>query len=98
MDAMALLAAGKVDVVSNAVHLTHFNRSLGCRPYNLRRTHGRRLYAVIAKAGTEWNGIESFIGESVAVNPSYFAFTGAVMDLGYDNPSGCSRLESILKL
>ena len=30
--------------------------------------------------------IESFIGQSVAVNPSYFAFTGAVMDLGYDNP------------
>ena len=29
---------------------------------------------------------DRFIGESVAVNPSYFAFTGAVMDLGYDNP------------
>ena len=41
---------------------------------------------VVAKAGTEWKGIESFIGQSVAVNPSYFAFTGAVMDLGYDNP------------
>lgn len=24
--------------------------------------------------------------EKVAVNPSYFAFTGAVMDLGYENP------------
>ena len=87
MDAMALLAAGKVDVVSNAgtsnplqqiaqgVDLTIFGGHMveGCMP-------------VIAKAGTEWNGIESFIGESVAVNPSYFAFTGAVMDLGYDNP------------
>ena len=41
---------------------------------------------VVAKAGAEWNGIESFIGKKVAVNPSYFAFTGAVMDLGYDNP------------
>ena len=87
MDAMALLAAGKVDVVSNAgtsnplqqiaqgVDITVFGGHMveGCMP-------------VIAKAGTEWNGIESFVGEAVAVNPSYFAFTGAVMDLGYDNP------------
>ena len=87
MDAMALLAAGKVDVVSNAgtsnplqqiaqgVDITVFGGHMveGCMP-------------VIAKAGTEWNGIESFVGESVAVNPSYFAFTGAVMDLGYENP------------
>ena len=41
---------------------------------------------VVAKKGTEWKGIESFIGKKVAVNPSYFAFTGAVMDLGYENP------------
>lgn len=89
MDAMALLAAGKVDVVSNAgtsnplqqiaqgVDITVFGGHMveGCMP-------------VIAKAGTEWNGIESFVGESVAVNPSYFAFTGAVMDLGYDNVVG----------
>lgn len=87
MDAMALLAAGKVDVVSNAgtsnplqqiaqgVDLTIFGGHMveGCMP-------------VVAKAGTEWKGIESFIGQSVAVNPSYFAFTGAIMDLGYDNP------------
>ena len=86
-DAMTLLATGKVDVVSNSgtsnplqqiasgVDLTIFGGHMveGCMP-------------VVAKAGTEWNGIESFVGEKVAVNPSYFAFTGAVMDLGYDNP------------
>ena len=58
MDAMALLAAGKVDVVSNAgtsnplqqiaqgVDITVFGGHMveGCMP-------------VIAKAGTEWNGI-----------------------------------------
>ena len=68
MDAMALLAAGKVDVVSNAgtsnplqqiaqgVDLTIFGGHMveGCMP-------------VVAKAGTEWKGIESFIGQSVAV-------------------------------
>lgn len=86
-DAMTLLATGKVDVVSNAgtsnplqqiasgVDLTIFGGHMveGCMP-------------VVAKAGAQWDGIESFIGKKVAVNPSYFAFTGAVMDLGYDNP------------
>ena len=84
---MALLATGKVDVVSNAgtsnplqqiasgVDISVFGGHMieGCMP-------------VVAKKGAEWNGIESFIGKKVAVNPSYFAFTGAVMDLGYDNP------------
>lgn len=86
-DAMTLLATGKVDVVSNSgtsnplqqiasgVDLTIFGGHMveGCMP-------------VVAKKGAEWKGIESFIGKKVAVNPSYFAFTGAVMDLGYDNP------------
>lgn len=86
-DAMTLLATGKVDVVSNSgtsnplqqiasgVDLTIFGGHMveGCMP-------------VVAKEGAEWKGIESFIGKKVAVNPSYFAFTGAVMDLGYDNP------------
>lgn len=86
-DAMTLLATGKVDVVSNAgtsnplqqiasgVDISVFGGHMieGCMP-------------VVAKKGAEWNGIESFIGKKVAVNPSYFAFTGAVMDLGYDKP------------
>ena len=84
---MALLATGKVDVVSNSgttsplqqiasgVDLTIFGGHMvnGAMP-------------VVAKKGTEWKGIESFIGQDVAVNPTYFAFTGAVMNLGYDNP------------
>lgn len=86
-NAMALLATGQVDVVSNSgttsplqqiasgVDLTIFGGHMvnGAMP-------------VVAKKGTEWNGIESFIGQDVAVNPTYFAFTGAVMNLGYDNP------------
>lgn len=86
-DAMTLLATGKVDVVSNAgtsnplqqiasgVDISVFGGHMieGCMP-------------VVAKKGASWDGIESFIGKKVAVNPSYFAFTGAVMDLGYDNP------------
>lgn len=86
-DAMALLASGKVDVVSNSgtsnplqqiaagVDLTIFGGHMvtGCMP-------------VVAKKGTVWNGPEDLIGKKFACNPSYFAFTGAVMDLGYDNP------------
>ena len=86
-DALTMLATGKVDVVSNAgtsnplqqiasgVDLTIFGGHMvtGCMP-------------VVAKKGTVWNGPEDLIGKKFACNPSYFAFTGAVMDLGYDNP------------
>ena len=86
-DAMALLSTGQADVASNAgtsnplqqiasgVDLTIFGGHMvnGCMP-------------VVAKKGTEWNGVESLIGKKFACNPSYFAFTGAVMDLGYEDP------------
>lgn len=86
-DAMALLATGKADIASNSgtsnplqqiasgVDLTIFGGHMvdGCMP-------------VIAKKGTEWKGVESLIGKKFACNPSYFAFTGAVMDLGYEDP------------
>lgn len=86
-DALTMLATGKVDVVSNAgtsnplqqiaagVDLTIFGGHMvtGAMP-------------VVAKKGTPWNGVESLIGKKFACNPSYFAFTGAVMDLGYENP------------
>lgn len=63
-DAMTLLATGKVDVVSNAgtsnplqqiasgVDISVFGGHMieGCMP-------------VVAKKGTEWKGIESFIGK-----------------------------------
>lgn len=86
-NAMKLLSTGKVDVVSNSgtsnplqqiasgVDMTIFGGHMvtGCMP-------------VVAKKGTKWEGIKSVIGKKFACNPSYFAFTGAVMDLGYDKP------------
>jgi NitT/TauT family transport system substrate-binding protein len=86
-DAMALVATGKTDIVSNSgtsnplqqiasgVDLTIFGGHMvdGCMP-------------VIALKGTEWNGVQDFIGKKVAINPAYYAFTGAVMDLGYEDP------------
>ena len=86
-DAMALLATGQVDIVSNSgtsnplqqiaagVDLTIFGGHMvtGCMP-------------VVAQTGTVWNGPQDLIGKKFACNPSYFAFTGAVMDLGYEAP------------
>lgn len=85
--AMTLLSTGMVDVVSNAgtsnplqqiaagVDLTIFGGHMmtGAMP-------------VIAKKGTKWNGVQDLIGKKFACNPSYFALTGAVMDLGYKEP------------
>ncbi len=86
-DAMTLLSTGKVDIASNSgtsnplqqiasgVDLTIFGGHMvtGCMP-------------IIARKGTKWNGPQDLIGKKFACNPSYFALTGAVMDLGYDDP------------
>ena len=86
-DAMTLLSTGMVDIVSNSgtsnplqqiaagVDLTIFGGHMvnGCMP-------------VIAKKGTKWNGMKDMIGKKFACNPAYFAFTGAIMDLGYKEP------------
>jgi len=86
-NAMTLLATGQVDVVSNSgtasplqniaagVDMTMFGGHMvqGCMP-------------VIAKPGTEWNGVESLVGKKAAITPSYFAFTGALMDAGVEDP------------
>ncbi len=85
--AMTLLSTGMVDVVSNAgtsnplqqiaagVDLTIFGGHMmtGAMP-------------IIAKKGVEWHGVKDLIGKKFACNPSYFALTGAVMDLGYQKP------------
>ena len=86
-NAMTLLATGQVDVVSNSgtasplqniasgVDMTMFGGHMvqGCMP-------------IIAKKGAEWNGVTSFVGKKVALNPSYFAITGALMDAGVEDP------------
>ena len=86
-DAMTLLSTGMVDVVSNSgtsnplqqiasgVDLTIFGGHMvnGAMP-------------IIARKGTIWNGPQDLIGKKFACNPSYFALTGAVMNLGYEAP------------
>lgn len=86
-DAMTLLSTGMVDVVSNSgtsnplqqiasgVDLTIFGGHMvtGAMP-------------IIAKKGTKWHGPQDLIGKKFACNPSYFALTGAIMNLGYEKP------------
>ena len=86
-DAMTLLSTGMVDVVSNSgtsnplqqiasgVDLTIFGGHMvtGAMP-------------IIAKKGTQWHGPQDLVGKKFACNPSYFALTGAIMNLGYEKP------------
>lgn len=84
-DAFTALAAGQVDILSNYgtnqplqyiaagedVVIFGGHMITGCMP-------------IIAKAGTEWNGIEDFIGKTIAAPASTYAASGALLDLGYD--------------
>ena len=86
-DMLTLLQSGQVDICTNAgtadplafiaagADFTIFGGHMleGCMP-------------IIAKPGTEWNGPESLVGEKIGIKPNYFAITGALMELGYDDP------------
>lgn len=85
--AMQLLSTGKVDVVSNSGTTTPLQQIASGVDISIFGGHMvEGCMPVVALPDAEWNGIESFIGEKVAVNPTYYAFTGSIMDLGYENP------------
>lgn len=83
--AFTALSTGKVDVLStygtsfplqyvgSGTDLTMFAGYMieGCVP-------------IIARTGTEWNGVEDLVGKKIASNPSEFAISGALLDLGYE--------------
>ncbi len=84
-DAFRGLADGTIDVASNSgtnlplqmisegMDITIFGGYLltGCMP-------------IFARVETEWNGIESLIGKTVAFEPNLYAITGPLLDMGYD--------------
>lgn len=87
LDQMTLLSTNQVDIVSNPGTSVPLQSISAGQPFTIFGGHMvNGCMPIIALKDTEWKGIESFVGEKVAVNPSYFALTGAVMDLGYDNP------------
>lgn len=86
-DAMQLLSSKKVDIVSNSGTsnpLQQIASGIDLTSFGGHMVQGSM--AIVARAGTEWNGVQDFIGKKVAANPAYFALTGAVMDLGYEDP------------
>lgn len=84
-DAFTAMSSGKVDVISTAgtnsplqyiakgTDLTIFGGYMitGCMP-------------IIAKKGTQWNGVEDLIGKTVAESPTFYQVTGPLLDKGYD--------------
>ena len=84
-DSGTALIAGQVDICSNngtntplsaiasGEDITIFGGHMltGCMP-------------IIAKKGTTWNGIEDFVGKTIACPPNQFALTGALLKKGHD--------------
>ena len=84
-DAMTLLNTGKVDVVSNSGTAAPLQQIAKGQDFVIFGGHMvTGCMPIIAKKGVAWNGPQDFVGKTVAANPSYFALTGAVMDLGED--------------
>ena len=95
-DMLTLLQSGQVDICTNAgtadplafiaagADFTIFGGHMvqGCMP-------------IIALPGTEWNGVESLVGEKIGIKPNYFAITGALMELGYDDPLAAADFQSL---
>ena len=95
-DMLTLLQSGQVDICTNAgtadplafiaagADFTIFGGHMlqGCMP-------------IIAKPGTEWNGVESLVGEKIGIKPNYFAITGALMEAGYEDPLAAADFQSL---
>lgn len=87
LNALGLLSANQVDIVSNAGTSNPLQQIAAGNDFTIFGGHMvNGAMPVIAKKGTEWNGVESLVGQKVAINPSYFAFPGALMEKGYDDP------------
>jgi len=87
-DAMTLLTSGQVDIVSNsgtAGPLQRIASGIDLVSFGGHMVTG--AMPVIVRTDSEFvnaTGIEDIIGTRFAARPSFFAFTGAIMELGYD--------------
>ena len=74
------LIAGSVDIVSN--NGTNLPLSEVAAGNQITMFCGHMLTGcmpIIAREGTEWKGIESFVGKKIACPPNQFALTGALL-------------------
>ena len=86
-DMLTLLQTGMVDICTNAGTADPLKFIAAGADFTIWGGHMvQGCMPIIAKPGTEWNGVESFVGEKIGIKPNYFAVTGALMELGYEDP------------
>ena len=84
------LTAAQVDIVSNDGTNTPLQQIAAGDDISILGGHMLTgCMPIIAKKGTEWKGIESFIGKKIACPPNQFSLTGPLLKLGYDPLKEC---------
>ena len=95
-DMLTLLQTGMVDICTNAGTADPLKFIAAGADFVIWGGHMvQGCMPIIAKPGTEWNGVESFVGEKIGVKPNYFAVTGALMELGYEDPLSAAEFMNL---
>ncbi|MBQ7896000.1 MAG: ABC transporter substrate-binding protein [Oscillospiraceae bacterium] len=95
-DMLTLLQSGQVDICTNAGTADPLAFIASGADFTIWGGHMvQGCMPIIALPGTEWNGVESFVGEKIGVKPNYFAVTGALMEKGYDDPLSAAEFQSL---
>lgn len=95
-DMLTLLQTGMVDICTNAGTADPLKFIAAGADFTIWGGHMvQGCMPIIAKPGTEWNGVESFVGEKIGVKPNYFAVTGALMELGYEDPLSVADFQNL---
>lgn len=86
--ASTALSAGQIDIVSNDGTVTPLQQIAAGEEFTIFGGHMLTgCTPIVAKPGTEWNGVESFVGKTVVgASAATYSFTGPLLELGY-NPS-----------
>ena len=84
-DTNAALTAGQIDIISNNGTNAPLSAIAAGEDYTIFGGHMLTgCMPIIAKTGTEWNGIADFEGETIACPPNQFSLTGAMLREGID--------------
>ena len=95
-DMLTLLQTGMVDICTNAGTADPLKFIAAGADFTIWGGHMvQGCMPIIAKPGTEWNGAESLVGEKIGIKPNYFAVTGALMELGYEDPLSAAEFMNL---
>lgn len=83
--ALTALAGGQLDFISNYGTNSPLQEIASGEDFVIIGGYmAQGCMPIVAKKGTEWNGVEDFIGKKVATDPSTYSFTGPLLEMGYD--------------